>query len=222
VLVFYVVLHRSGGDMRFTVTVAAVLFAALHLGSVWHLGAANPVVALQLIVAAVAGAAYTLSFALTGSLWAALVPHAANNAVALAFIVWQQLHDGAADADGSAVTCGSGGLVSAASAPLLASIACQIVVYVLAGAAAYRALVARATGVAPALQRLPLLIAPAIAPAAAGSAQPQAPAERHVAANPSKRPQAATAPPTPAADAVDAGVRAGRAWLRWAHPTVFD
>jgi membrane protease YdiL (CAAX protease family) len=83
---FYVALHRSGGDAALAGGLAAAAFAAVHLPNAAAPGAAAAYVGLQAVAAICAGATYTALFALRGSLAEVALLHAANNAVAVAWL----------------------------------------------------------------------------------------------------------------------------------------
>ena len=98
VVLFTILLHRSGGDILFSVAGVAMTFAALHLGNLWSgLSSdgslptpSDPYVLvlplLRVLVAAVAGATYALEYANSGSLGNCILMHALNNIVALLWI----------------------------------------------------------------------------------------------------------------------------------------
>jgi len=83
---FYVALHRSGGDSVLAGGLSAAVFAAVHMPNGVAAGASSAYVGLQTVAAACAGAAYTALFALRGSLAEVALLHAANNAVAVAWL----------------------------------------------------------------------------------------------------------------------------------------
>lgn len=83
---FYVALHRSGGDAALAGALAAAVFAAVHLPNAGAAGASVAYVGLQAVAAVGAGATYTALFALRGSLAEVVLLHAANNAAAVAWL----------------------------------------------------------------------------------------------------------------------------------------
>ena len=162
-VVFYLVLHRSRGNVPFAAASSALAFAAVHMGK-WAVGprgashtlslvrlpsfasssgnilapgseAATSVVfaVLQCSVAVVCGLAYALAFAATGSLGAVTLLHALNNAVAVAWLSFSGEAGAGSDA-GDAAVCETRWSPAFAGA-LLATLAA----YALAAAAAYSA-----------------------------------------------------------------------------------
>jgi membrane protease YdiL (CAAX protease family) len=105
-LLFYISFQRSRGNLLFSVSVGAFIFALLHFAN----AAANKtasggavgvdiILCLQALLALVAGATYGCIFAASGSLFWVTVVHAANNAVAYA---WMLLND-----EAGSVVCGA-------------------------------------------------------------------------------------------------------------------
>lgn len=94
-LLFYISFQRSRGNLLFSVSVGAFIFALLHFanaGAVSGGGGAgvDMILLLQAMLALVAGATYGCVFAASGSLFWVTAVHAANNAVAYA---WMLLND---------------------------------------------------------------------------------------------------------------------------------
>jgi hypothetical protein len=94
VVIFYVVLQRSGGNVGLACLASACTFGGIHVANV--LAAAGGGAAglpadvayawLQVVTGAVCGAAWVLVFARTGSFGAVALLHAANNAAAVAWM----------------------------------------------------------------------------------------------------------------------------------------
>jgi len=127
-LLFYVALQRSGGQMLFSVAVGAFIFSVMHLANFVN-QPQNVLVLLQALVGLVAGMTYGTLFACTGSLFAVFLLHAANNAVAYAWM--------STDASGE-TPC-----TSQYSTGLLVFLCAQLVVYAAVGAHTFRHTAAR-------------------------------------------------------------------------------
>lgn len=131
-IVFYIVLQRSGGRVRFTALVTAVVFGAVHIGAIVKQRADTPLVLVQCAGAVLFGVTYSLLFAASGSLGNTVLAHAANNAVAL---VWMAVDPSA--------PAGSPACAPRFSTALAGSVGAQAVVYLAAAGLAYRALAGR-------------------------------------------------------------------------------
>jgi membrane protease YdiL (CAAX protease family) len=128
VMLFYIVLQRSGGQVRVASFVSAAVFGAVHLSNAAQAATPRAIVALQALTAIMFGGAYSAIFASTGSVGATVAVHAANNLVAL---VWVAV-DPTPAADGApAAAC-----TSRYSATLAASLAVQGAAYLAAAALA--------------------------------------------------------------------------------------
>jgi membrane protease YdiL (CAAX protease family) len=136
VVLFYVVLQRSGGNAGLAGLTSACTFGGIHLANVAAAGAADPYAWLQVAAGAACGAAWVLVFACTGSLTTVAALHAANNAAAVAW-------SGAAVRAGAAAACpgqGQGQEGSDVGWDLVASLTLQLGVYAIVALAAWRRL----------------------------------------------------------------------------------
>jgi len=89
VLIFYVCLHRTGGDALFAGAASSAIFAAIHSPNVLSAApGSSGYVALQVAAAAACGATFTALFAARGSLLELLLLHCANNVAATAWQRW--------------------------------------------------------------------------------------------------------------------------------------
>lgn len=91
VVVFSLVLQRTGGDVRTTVLITVGLFAGVHIPnafSAWASAQAAPrsYVALQVLAAVAVGSYLCCAYALSGSVVEVSLLHAANNLAALVWI----------------------------------------------------------------------------------------------------------------------------------------
>ncbi|RYG54007.1 CPBP family intramembrane metalloprotease [archaeon] len=86
VALFYVVLQRSGGNVRLAVACSAFIFSAVHIANLLSAGGFWPVVCLQVALAALAGLFFALTFAATGSYVTVAALHGLNNLTAYAWM----------------------------------------------------------------------------------------------------------------------------------------
>lgn len=95
VVLFYVVLQRSGGRVGLACLASACTFGAIHVANVYATGG-SLYGWLQVAAGVSCGAAWTLAYATTGSLSLVAALHSANN---LAAVAWMSLKVGTGQAD---------------------------------------------------------------------------------------------------------------------------
>lgn len=127
-MLFYIVLQRSGGQVRVASFVSSAVFGAVHLANAAQGATPVAIVVLQAATAVMFGAAYSAIFAATGSVGATVAAHAANNLVAL---VWVAV-------DPTPAPAGAPPCSSRYSATLVASLAVQGAAYLAAAALAHQ------------------------------------------------------------------------------------
>jgi membrane protease YdiL (CAAX protease family) len=131
---FYLALHRSGGDVRLAAALCAGAFAAMHAPNVLGAGADWGYVGLQVVAAAVCGGAWTCVFAARGSLAEVALLHAANNAAA---VVWLARGGGSGGGSSATAACSLAPPPPEQRGVALASLALQTAVYAAGGALAW-------------------------------------------------------------------------------------
>ena len=154
VVVFYVALHRSGGDLPFAALTSAALFAAVHLANVAAAGARAPGSALawmQVAAAAGFGGTFSLLFAASGSVVEVALLHIANNAAAVAF--WAREVE-----SGASLDCEAAAAPPSVPPALLASLAVQVAAYAWASSDAWHECVRLANGDGRALRSMHALM----------------------------------------------------------------
>lgn len=124
-IIFYVTLQRSGGALLFSSLCSASIFSLMHFGNAWGGMMSNLLLLLQVLLAAVCGAVYSLLFASSGSMGNVLLLHSMNNISAQ---VWAGLQVGAA-----AAAVGAGAATASNSPPAEPAIAESPSVAVTAG-----------------------------------------------------------------------------------------
>jgi len=140
-LLFYVALHRSGGNLLFAVFACALVFGAMHLSNALLPGTSSALTWLQIALGLLSGLTFGALFARTGSIASVILVHAANNVVAYA---WMAVETAAGDVPLDEMEDAGVPLkVSACGPPsisssLLASLACHATVLVACAVLALR------------------------------------------------------------------------------------
>lgn len=93
VVQFYVVLHRSGGNVGLACMINACTFGAIHLSNIYY-NVENIYSWLQMFGGVLCGTAWTLLYAITGSIPLVILLHILNNVSAIAWLGYNISIDG--------------------------------------------------------------------------------------------------------------------------------